>query len=342
MEPGHPPSRWRRGLVVGLLAGVAGGAGLACAVMFRLSPTGARPTIGEAATAEVRALEDRLMQHVRALAGDIGERNVFRPTGLRAAAAYIREVWTSQGLAVREEAFEVNGERCANLLVELADAVRPREIVLVGAHYDSVVGSPGANDNATGVAVLLELSRSLRGVPLARTLRLVAFVNEEPPFFQTDQMGSRRHARQARARGDAIVAMISLETLGVYSRVPGSQRYPFPLGAFYPSTGHFLGVVGNLGSRSLVREIVEHLAAVTDFPVEAAATVTWLPGVDWSDHWSFWQEGYRAVMLTDTALYRYAEYHTPADRPDVVTAREFARAAHGIIAAVRRLAGARR
>jgi Zn-dependent M28 family amino/carboxypeptidase len=277
------------------------------------------------------------MGHVRTLGGRIGERNVFRPEGLDAAARYIREVWSAQGFDVREEAFEVRGQRCANLVVDVAGTDPGRELVVVGAHYDSVLGSPGANDNATGVAVLLELSGALRHASPARALRLVAFVNEEPPFFQSEQMGSRRHARQARLRGEPIVAMISLETLGAYSDVPGSQRYPFPLGAFYPWTGNFLGVVGNLSSRALVREIVTHFKAVTDFPVEAAATFAWIPGVDWSDHWAFWQAGYPAVMLTDTALYRYAEYHSAADRPAVVNAPEFARAAHGIIETVRRL-----
>jgi hypothetical protein len=322
-----------------LVAGLGATTGLAYLTMFRLSPAGPRPALSGAMASELEALEARLMRHVQVLAGEIGERHLFRAAALDAAAGYIREVWARQGLVVREEPFEVHGRRCANLLVELPERGGSQELVVVGAHYDSVIGSPGANDNATGVAVLLELSRALRSARLARTLRLVAFVNEEPPFFQTEAMGSRRHARQARARGDAIVAMLSLETLGVYSARPGSQRYPFPLGAFYPATGNFLGVVGNLRSRGLVREVVAHLAAVTDFPVEAAATVAWIPGVAWSDHWSFWQEGYRAVMLTDTALYRYAEYHSAADRPEVVNAREFARAAHGLIEAVRRLAG---
>lgn len=320
---------------VGAVAGALG-----ARAMFELKPAVPKPAMTEAARAEIAALRERLMAHVRTLGGQIGERNVFRPAGLEAAAGYIRHVWSAQGFSVREEPYEVRGERCANLVVEVAGSSRGQELVLVGAHYDSVLGSSGANDNATGVALLLELSRALRSASPARTLRLVAFVNEEPPFFQTEQMGSRRHARQARLRGETIVAMMSLETLGAYSDAPGSQTYPFPLGAFYPSTGNYLGVVGNLRSRALVREIVTHFMAVTDFPVEAAATFSWIPGVDWSDHWAFWKAGYPAVMLTDTALYRYAEYHSAADRPEVVNAREFARAAHGIIETVRRLVGA--
>jgi hypothetical protein len=320
------------------LAAVGVGGIMGYWAMFDVKPRVTRPVMGETARGEIGTLRERLMRHIQVLGGEIGERNLFKPVALQGAAAYIGRVWSAQGFAVSEEPYKVRGQRAANLVVELKGSIQPREIVLVGAHYDSVLGSPGANDNATGVAVLLELARALKEAPLGRSLRLVAFVNEEPPFFQTEQMGSRRHARQARARGEAIVAMISLETLGYYSAAPSTQKYPFPLGAFYPSTGNFLGVVGNLTSRSLVKEVVAHFMAATDFPVEAAATFSWIPGVDWSDHWSFWKEGYRAVMLTDTALYRYPEYHSASDRPHVVNATEFARVAYGIIETVRRLA----
>jgi Zn-dependent M28 family amino/carboxypeptidase len=268
----------------------------------------------------------------------IGERNLWRPQGLRAAADYIRQFWAAHGFAVAEEVYEVAGQRCANLVVEQRGAGRPGEIVLVGAHYDSLIGTSGANDNATGVAVLLEMSRELKDVPRARTIRFVAFVNEEPPTFHTEAMGSRLHARAARRRGDNIVAMVSLETLGYYSDAPRSQRYPFPFGAFYPTTGNFLGVVGNIASRRLVTEFMRHFMAATDFPVEGAAALAWIPGVDWSDHWSFWKEGYPAVMLTDTAPYRYPEYHSARDLPHRINPGELTRAAHGIIGAVRGLA----
>ncbi|MFQ5899655.1 MAG: M28 family peptidase, partial [Candidatus Methylomirabilia bacterium] len=308
-------------------------------VMFDLKPKADRPVMGEEARGAIEALRDRLMRHVQVLGGAIGERHLFKPHGLLAAARYIRQVWSAQGFSVSEEAFEVLGRRCANLIVEQQGASQPDEIVLVGAHYDSIIGSPGANDNATGVAVLLEMSGILRQVAMARTVRFAAFVNEEPPYFHTEEMGSRLHARNARKRGERIVAMLSLETLGSYSRSPGSQRYPFPLGAFYPDTGNFLGVVGNLASRRLVSEFLRHFMGSTDFPVEGAATFSWIPGVDWSDQWSFWREGFPAVMLTDTAPYRYSEYHTAQDLPDNVNPPEFARAAYGIIGAVRQLAG---
>lgn len=310
-------------------------------VMIDVKPKGNRPVMDKAARGEIEALESRLVRHVSILANEIGERNLFRPRGLSDAARYIREVWTAQGFSVKEEAYELAGQRCVNLLVEQRGSSRPDETVVVGAHYDSLVGTAGANDNATGVALLLEMSESLKQAVPARTLRFVAFVNEEPPFFHGEQMGSRLHARNARRRGDNIVAMVSLETLGYYADTPGSQRYPFPFGAFYPDRANFLAVVGNLSSRPLVIEFLRHFSEATDFPVEGAATFSWVPGVDWSDHWSFWQEGYRAVMLTDTAPYRYPEYHTPQDLPDKINRPEFARAAHGIIGAVRLLAAGR-
>src|SRR5207245_1069215 len=181
----------------------------------------------------------------------------------------------------------------------------PDDIILIGAHYDSVIGSPGANDNATGIAALLELSRLAAATDLGKTVRFVAFVNEEPPQFQTALMGSRVYARQARARGDRIRAMLSLETLGYYSEAPGSQAFPFPSALyrlFYPDRGNFILFVSNFGSRPLLRQAVDSFRAQSDFPVEAIATFEWVPGGDWSDHGSFWAQGCPARMVTDTAL----------------------------------------
>jgi Zn-dependent M28 family amino/carboxypeptidase len=309
-------------------------------VMIDVKPTITRPTMDEAARAEIEGLERRLIEHVRVLGGTIGERNLYRPQALRASADYIRRVWTDQGFVVTEESYEVAGQSSANLVVEQKGSGQPGGIVLVGAHYDSLIGTPGANDNATGVALLLEMSRAFKQEPPARTVRFVAFVNEEPPYFLTGQMGSSVHARQARRRGEDILAMFSLETMGYYSNARGTQRYPFPFGLAYPSTGNFLAVVGNLPSRPLVVDFLRHFMATSDFPVEGVATFEWIPGINWSDHWSFWKEGYPALMLTDTAPYRYPEYHSRFDVPERINPGEFARAAHGVIHAVRRLATA--
>lgn len=345
-DPATPdPSSGRTGrlMTVGVLA-VLVAVGILAAIgyvfMIDVKPKGiVRPVLGETVREEIDVLADRLMRHVEVLAGEIGERNLFRPQGLAAAAEYIRGVWRARGFPVREEPFEVGRQRAVNLIVELPGSSRPEEIVLVGAHHDSLIGTAGANDNATGVAVLLEMPALLQRTAPTRTLRFVAFAVEEPPFFKTEAMGSRVHARDARRRGEAIVAMISLETLGYYSEAPGSQHYPFPFGAFYPDRGNFLAAVGNPASRPLLVEFLRHFTEATDFPVEGAALFPWIPGVDWSDHWSFWKEGYPALMVTDTAPYRYPHYHSPLDLPDKVNVREFARVAHGLIGAVARLAG---
>lgn len=310
-------------------------------VMIDVKPTVARPALTAADRDEIAALQPRLMAHVKMLAETIGKRHLARPQALRAAAEYIRATWTAQGYAVETEVFQVDGRPCENLIVELRGADTPREVVLVGAHYDTAPGTPGANDNGSGVALLIEMGRLLKEARPARTLRLVAFANEEPPHYFTEDMGSRVHARRARERGEDIVAMLSLETIGYYSDTPGAQAYPFPFGLLYPSAGNFLAVVGNLPSRSLVITFLQAFMEATDLPVEGVATFELIPGISWSDHWSFWKEGYPALMLTDTAPFRYPQYHTGEDTPDRLTAPAFARAGHGIIRAVQRLASPR-
>jgi len=285
-------------------------------------------------------LRDHLRQHVHTLAGEIGERHLWRPAALERAVHYIEATWHAQGYQVARQSFVVAGQTVHNLEVELPGGARRDEIVLVGGHYDSVRGSPGANDNASGTAAVLELARLLGGQSLARTVRLVAFVNEEVPFFQQDSMGSWVYARRARARGESVVAMLSIETMGYYSDVVGSQQYPFPFGLFYPRTAHFIGFVGNLASRSLVHRSMAAFRQHTAFPSEGVAAPGWMTGVGWSDHWAFWQEGYAAVMVTDTALFRYAPYHTPLDTPAQVDYDRMARVVAGLAQVVTTLAGA--
>ena len=276
-------------------------------------------------------LAERLEAHVETLAGQIGERNLFRYPSLLRAAEYIEKSFISAGHAPRSQTFEVQAKAVRNIEVEIPGEEPETGIVIVGAHYDSVRGSPGANDNGTGVAAILELAHLFNEHKLRRTVRLVAFVNEEPPFFYTDSMGSVHYARRAVERGEKIVAMLSLETIGYYSDEPGSQRYPFPLSFFYPDTGDFIGFVGNLRSQSLVRRVSGSFRQHAQFPSEGLAAPGWLRGVGWSDHWSFWRAGYPAIMVTDTALYRYLQYHTAADRPDVVDYERCARVVDGLL-----------
>jgi hypothetical protein len=272
----------------------------------------------------------RLKQHVRALAGEIGERNIRRPGSMEAAAAYIRKMLLQSGYEVRSQKFTALGKRVANLEATIPGNIRPEEIVLVGAHYDTVADSPGADDNGSGVAGALELGRLLAAGHFARTVRLVFFANEEAPFYFLGQMGSQHYAREARARGERIVAMFSLETLGYYSDAPYSQRYPFPFSFFYPDRGNFIAFVGNLRSRTLVRKSIGLFRESTPFPSEGTAAPGWLNGIGWSDHRSFWQQGYQALMLTDTALFRYPWYHSPLDRPDRIDYDRLARIIVGV------------
>jgi len=283
-------------------------------------------------------MERRLRGHVEFLAGEIGERNVFTPGSLDRAAAYIRRSWEAEGYSVESQGYAVEIAECENLCVEVAGREDTRGIIIVGAHYDSVSGSPGANDNCSAVAAMLEISRKTVAAVTGRTVRFVAFSNEEPPFYGTDFMGSRVYARACRERGEDIVAMMSLETIGYYSDEKGSQQYPGPFGLFYPDTGNFLAVVGNLGSRPLVRSFARSFSSASSFPVQSVSTFSWIPGIDWSDHGSFWEFGYPAIMLTDTALYRYPYYHTPFDTPDKLDYPSLAKVTDGIWRAVLKLA----
>jgi len=278
--------------------------------------------------------EERLRRDVHVLATDIGERNFRSYDALERAAGYIEEELAAAGHAPRRQVYAIGDREYANLEVEIEGTRRASEIVVVGAHYDSALGSPGANDNGTGVAGVLDLARRMHGRRPARTLRLVAFVNEEMPHFANGTMGSQAYARRASGRGENVVSMISLETIGYYSERPGSQQYPFPIGLLYPSKGDFLGFVGNVSSRELVRRAIGAFRTHARFPSEGAALPSGVPGVGWSDHASFWEQGYPAIMLTDTAPFRYPHYHTREDTPDKVDYARLARVVDGIEAIV--------
>ena len=281
-------------------------------------------------TGKERLIHDNLKRHIMELAGRIGERNVWHPKALAAAAGYIRKTLEDAGYAVSVQPYISRGLTVNNLEAILPGQGAADEIIVVGAHYDSVAGTPGANDNASGVAALLELARLLSGAELPRSVRFVAFVNEEAPFFYGDEMGSNVYAARARAHGERIEAMFALETIGYYTDQPASQRYPFPFSFFYPDTGNFIGFVGNLSSRRLVRRAIGAFRASTAFPSEGVAAPGWMKGVHWSDHWSFWQAGYPAIMVTDTALYRYPHYHSATDTPEKLDYVGLARVTGGL------------
>ncbi len=265
-----------------------------------------------------RELALKLERHVEALCSNPAGRHYLEKKGLAAARDYIAAQFEASGYAVGFQSYEFDGDDYANIEVTRAGNRLADEIIVVGAHYDAVVGAPGANDNGSGVAALLELARRFSEVDLSRTLRFVAFVNEEPPHFLSGTMGSEVYARRAARQGENIVAMFALETIGYYRDDPGSQHYPPPLNLFYPKQGNFLAFVGNLGSRALVTRALRAFRQHARFPSEGIAAPAFIPGVDWSDHRSFWKEGYPAVMITDTAPYRYPWYHSAQDTPDKV------------------------
>ena len=285
------------------------------------------------------SLVGRLRHRVAKLADEIGERNVFRPYALHAAADYIQAEWIAQGYRVAVHGYEIEGVLSRNLEATLQGKSKPNEIILIGAHYDTVRGSPGANDNASGVAALLEISRWFATLAPERTVRFVAFVNEEPPFFYWGQMGSMVYAKAARARGDDIRLMVSLEMLGCYTDEPGSQSYPPLLRFFYPDRGNFIAFVSNFSSRKAMRQLVDAFRARSDFPAESLATFEFVPGVAWSDQLSFWRQGYSALMVTDTAFHRYAYYHTALDTPEKINYEAMARVVEGLQNAIAALAG---
>jgi hypothetical protein len=291
---------------------------------------------------EIHAAALELKTHVAGLAGVVGERRVGEGESLARARDYVA---SELGIAARAidtgivlEPLGSDGSDAANVILELRG--QSSDTVVIGAHYDSAPGTPGANDNASGVAIGLYLVKRLGMERLRNTLRFVFFANEEPPYFQNPGMGSLAHARGCAERKDRILAMLALESLGYYSDEPDSQRYPWPVGLLYPDRGNFVGFVGNLGSRSLVREAIRIFRHSAQFPSEGAALPGWIPGVGWSDHWSFWQFDYPAIMVTDTAVYRDPNYHEISDVPRNLNYSHMARVAFGLLDVIRGLARA--
>jgi len=298
--------------------------------------------------------QERLRHQVMALAREIGPRNFCHYEQLGRAGSYLIREFRKLGLTAEIQSYRIRQgffgrewreisygkQNYRNLIVEIKGSIKPEEIVVVGAHYDSVAMDRcrGANDNASGVAVLLELARYFSAHPGVKTLRLVAFVNEEPPFFWTAAMGSYVYAAGCLQRRDNIVAMLALDSVGYYSDVPGSQNYPVPLlRQFYPERGNFIGIIGNVASSGLVRDTVAAFRGASDLPAYGASMPQGLPGIGDSDHWSFWQMNYPGVMVTDTAHCRDPGYHSTHDDPERLDYRRIGQVAQGMQTAVKRL-----
>jgi hypothetical protein len=302
-------------IVLALAALVAGGLAWMTAMPGR-SYRGPLPPL----SGEDRALTLRLRLHVAALAAT--ERN----TDLETPARYIEQAFRSRGLTFSSQEFMSDGRKVRNI------EVLNESPIVVGAHYDTVPGSPGADDNASAVAVLIELAA------MKLPVRFVAFANEEMPYFLSDEMGSSAWAKRARSRGERVRAMFSLEMLGYYRDTPGSQSYPPPLGLFYPDRADFIAFVGDLGARRLVRRSIEVFREKGMFPSEGVAAPSFVPGITWSDHWSFRRQGFAAIMITDTAFNRYPHYHLPSDTPEKLDYERMARVTQGLAAMLKELA----
>ena len=290
--------------------------------------------------------ETGMAQRMRAdvLAFASTEHNTVTAVRLDDAATYIEGALASSGYPVRRQQYIARGHHVRNLEVSLSNVetgTKPERVYIVGAHYDSARGTAGANDNGSGTAALMELARQLKGfVPPAGTeLKLVFYTNEEPPFFQRDGMGSRYHAKDLRDRGQHVEAVLILETLGYYSNQPGSQTYPLEfLKAIYPDAGNFVAVIGTLDSAALVRKTTRALRAHAGIASEGLAAPAFVQGVTWSDHSSYVEQGYKAVMITDTARMRYPHYHTAQDTPDKLDYEQMARITSALVPLVKSMA----
>jgi hypothetical protein len=328
---------WWRGAVAAALAGSAlAAAGWSMVRMPGSSFRGKLPPLTEAQ----RDLSAELERHVRQLADEIGPRHLHWHDSLTQAGEYIEAHFRQVGFEPGRQTFQVKGIDCFNVEVEIPGVRQPQRIVIIGAHYDTVAKSPGANDNASGVAALLALARQMRDSQPAYTLRFVAFTNEEHPFHLTGEMGSQVYARRSRERGEDIVAMISFDGLGMYRDDHHSQRYPRPFSYLYPSTGDFIGFVGDIRSMAIVRRAVGTFRSHVEFPSQGAALPRAVADINRSDHSAFWREGYRGFLISDTLPFRDSHYHEPTDTSDRLDYDRMARAVEGIRHVIADLAGA--
>jgi hypothetical protein len=283
------------------------------------------------------AVVARLRRDVAHLSSGLGPRDFAHPESLDQVAAFLRRELEQAGGRVEEQPFDAKGRTYRNVVASFGP--EPGARVVVGAHYDTADPLPGADDNASGVAGLLELGRMLGTTPLATRVDLVAFPLEEPPFFRTAEMGSAVHARRLRDEGVAVRAMVCLEMIGFFSDAADSQHFPAPLvGLLYPSVGNFVAVVGNVGGGLLVRAVKSSLTAATDLPVRSLNAPSFVMGVDLSDHLNYWKAGFPAVMVTDTAFCRNRNYHTERDTADRLDYVRMAKVVLGVHRAVQDLA----
>ncbi len=290
----------------------------------------------------VEPLAQGLRRHVDLLAGLIGPRHLGRPSSLQAAAAYIEQQFAAIGDRVKHESYEVGDETVVNLIIDRAGAAKTEQIVILGAHYDTVPETPGADDNASAVAVLIEAARLLAGRRTRRTIRFAAFTCEEPPHFYTDSMGSQIHARRCRQSHERIVGMLCLEMVGFFSTAPGCQRLPPGIPSLlrwaFPRRGDFLAAVGDLRSAGLCWRFRRGFKRATRLPLFSIVLPQFIREIRLSDNSSFWDQGYPALMITDTSFLRNPHYHQATDTPDTLDYARMGEVTRGVAEAVAHLA----
>jgi Zn-dependent M28 family amino/carboxypeptidase len=287
---------------------------------------------------------ENLRRHVDRLAGLIGPRHVGKPKALVAAALLIENEFRAAGYDVERQPYVASGASVENLVAELPGSRRRDEILILGAHYDTIPETPGADDNASAVAVLIEVVRLLHEFRPQRTIRFVSFPCEEPPHFHTGEMGSQIYARRCRERNENIVGMLCLEMVGYFSTQAGSQQIPDSLPrwsrTFLPTRGDFLAAVGNLRSWRLLWQFRRGFKRATQLPLLSLALPERIHEIRLSDNSSFWDQGYPSLMLTDTSFLRNPHYHRQSDTPETLDYERMAEVVSGVAGAVRFIAGA--
>jgi len=287
---------------------------------------------------DIQNTSQRIEEHLTELTKTIGERSVGLPDNLNRTADYIESFYKDLGLAVHRQPYNYHDLTVVNIVTEISFGPQPKNRYLVGAHYDSVMGTVGADDNASAIAVQLETARHLNELgeeDLDLAVKFVSFALEEPPVYGTGYMGSRVYAKIAREEKEQIDGMICLEMVGYACYRPGCQEYPFPLMFFgYPKVGNFIGIVGNFKSREFSRALSSEFRKNPELPVvklNVPLNGRILPAVRLSDHASFWDQGFKAVMLTDSAFYRNPHYHRPSDTMEKLDYRFMAELVQSLI-----------
>ncbi len=271
---------------------------------------------------------ENLYKHVEYLSVKIGDRCLWKENSLKEAEGYIESTLMAYGYAVEHQTFSCYGKSVSNLIAEKEGT--DEEVVIIGAHYDTVPGTPGADDNASAVAGLLELARLNKKSLNKKRLVFVAFANEEPPFFGSYNMGSMVYAKSLKEKSIPAQVMICLEMIGYFSE-ERTQTYPLPgMSLVYPATGDYIGVVGNFHSFSYVSFLKKGIRRHSNINAKSLTAPEFFGGINLSDNSSFWHHGYKAVMVTDTSFFRNNNYHQETDTIDTLDFDRMAEVVKGL------------